>query len=275
MTEPVALTEADAPLIAAFTRVACPYDLLTTGSVRRSIFADPDPQLVLGSFDGGLEAVGAAIVREKRGWVKFLAVHPMSRRRNIGSDLLARLESFCRESGAATIEIGTCAPYYVVPGVDVRLMEAIALLNNAGYERTGEAFNLTAPLRDLAEPPLPVRRADARDLEKIMPWVTENFANWMNELERGVALGRCLVHEDLSFACYDVNRDGWFGPIATKPGHGGRGIGSATLLGALHAMRELGYEYADIAWAQAADFYGKAIGARVGRVFWCFRKRLY
>jgi GNAT superfamily N-acetyltransferase len=104
--------------------------------------------------------------------------------------------------------------------------------------------------------------------------VTEHFPNWIDELERGVALGHCVVHDDLGFACYDVNREEWFGPIATMPGHGGAGIGTATLLGALHNMRELGHERADIAWARAADFYAKAVGARVGRVFWWYRKSL-
>jgi GNAT superfamily N-acetyltransferase len=274
MTEPVRVSELDAPVIAAFTRVGCPYDLLSTGSVRRSIFADPDPQIVLGCYGAGLEGVGAGVIRGDSGWVKLLAVHPMSRRRGIGSLLLDRIESFCRENGARTIEMGTSAPYYVVPGVDVRLMEAIALLNGRGYEQCGEAFNLTVSLRDLPDPPLDVHLADELDLEAIRPWVNDHFPNWINELERGVALGRCLVHEGLGFACHDVNRDGWFGPIATKPGLEGAGIGSATLLGALHAMRNKGYERADIAWAQAADFYGKAVGARVSRVFWWYRKTL-
>jgi GNAT superfamily N-acetyltransferase len=274
MNEPIFVTAADAPQIAAFTRVACPYDLLTTVSVRRSIFADPDQQVVLALYDGGLEAVAAGVVRGERGWVKFLAVHPVCRRRGLGSLLIERIESFCREQGAKTIEIGTSAPYYVVPGVDVRLMEGIALLNQLGYEECGEAYNLTAPLYQLPDPQLPVRPADERDLEAIRPWVTEHFGHWIDELERGVALGHCVVHRDLGFACYDVNREEWFGPIATKPGHGASGIGSATLLGALHAMRELGHERADIAWATANDFYGKAVGARVGRVFWWYRKKL-
>ncbi len=268
------MTADDAPQIAAFTRVACPYDLLTTRSVVRSIFIDPDPQTVLAIYDGGLDAVAAGVVRGSRGWVKFLAVHPMSRGRGIGALLLDRVESFCRDQGASTIEIGTSAPYYVVPGVDVRLMEAIALLNRCGYEHRGEAFNLTVSLHNLPEPALPVRTAGTSDLEAIRPWVTEHFPQWIDELGRGVALGQCVVHEDLGFACYDVNREEWFGPIATKPGHGGAGVGTATLLGALHAMRLQGHERADIAWAMAADFYAKAVGARVGRVFWGYRKTL-
>ena len=268
------MTAADAPAIAAFTRVACPYDLLTTSSVVRSVFIDPDPQLVLAVYDGGLDAVGAGVVRGTRSWVKLLAVHPMSRRSGVGTMLLERIESFCRDKGAATIEIGTSAPYYVVPGVDVRLMEAIALLKTRGYQRCGEAFNLGVSLRNLPEPAMPVRHANADDLEAIRPWVAEHFPNWIDELQRGVALGHCVVHEDLGFACYDVNRESWFGPIATRPDSGRHGIGSATLLGALHAMHALGHERADIAWATAEEFYGKAVGARVDRVFWWYRKRL-
>lgn len=274
MNEPVALNAQDAPRIAAFTRVACPYDLLTTSSLERSVFADPDPQIVIAFDDGGLHGVGAAVVRGDRGWVKFLAVHPRSRRRGLGSALLDHLEAFCRMTGANTIEVGTSAPYYIVPGVDVRSMEAITLLHARGYERCGDAVNLTIGLRELSEPRLPVRVAEPADTTAIMRWVQTSFPQWVDEFERGARAGRCIVHDDLGFACYDVNRDGWFGPTATKPGHGRAGIGSSTLLGALRAMRERGHERADIAWAAALDFYAKAAGARVGRVFWWYRKAL-
>lgn len=274
MNDPVPLTEADAPQIAAFTRVACPYDLLTTTSVRRSIFADPDPQLAVALYDGGLDAAAVGVVRGRRGWVKFLAVHPVIRRSGIGSRLLSDIETFCGEHGAASIEVGTSAPYYVLPGIDVRSMEAAILLDRLGYERTDEAVNLSVSLRDLADPPLPVTRAGPQDMEALRPWVTEHFPHWINELERGVALGNCVVHQDLGFACWDVNREGWFGPIATQPAAGQAGIGTSTLLGALHAMRARGYERADIAWATALEFYAKAVGARIGRVFWSYRKAL-
>ncbi len=274
MNDLVPLTEADAPQIAAFTRVACPFDLLTTTSVRRSIFADPDPQFAVAVYDGGLEAAVVGVVRGRQGYVKFLAVHPMVRRTGMASRLLGGVEAFCRDQGATSVDVGTSAPYYVVPGIDVRSMEAAVLLNKRGYERTDEAVNLSVPLRDLAEPPLPVTRAGREELEAIRPWVAESFPHWINELERGVALGNCVVHGDLGFACWDVNREGWFGPIATRPGAGKGGIGTSTLLGALHSMRARGYERADIAWATALDFYAKAVGARIGRVFWSYRKPL-
>jgi hypothetical protein len=62
--------------------------------------------------------------------------------------------------------------------------------------------------------------------------------------------------------------------MATRPGHTGGGIGTATLLGALHAMGAAGHERAEIAWAAAIPFYAKAVDARVSRVFWGYRKDL-
>lgn len=274
MAEPVALGPKDAPALAAFSRVALPFDLLSTTSLRRSVFSDPDPQTVLGVVNGGLEGMAVGVVRGTHGWVKLLAVHPAARRRGIGAALLARIEDFCRDAGALAIDVGTSAPYYLVPGVDARCTEAVLLFEDAGYTRSGEAVNLTASLRDLDDPPLPVRAATPRDLEALGPWVDEHFPHWRNEVQRAVALGTCIVHRDLGFACYDVNREGWFGPIATRPDAGVAGVGTATLLGALHALRDRGHERVEIAWATALPFYAKTVGARVGRVFWWYRKTL-
>lgn len=263
-----------APEIAAFTRVAAPFDLLPSATVRRAVYADPDPQVVWGHYDGGLEAVCAAVVRGDRGFVKFLAVHPRVRGQGLGSALLARAEDFCRREGATSAEIGTSAPYYVVPGLDVRITEAVGLLEKAGYERSGEAVNLAVPLRDLPEPPLTVEIATDADLDALRDWVAEEHPGWLVELERAVALGTCVVHGDRGFCCFDVNRDGWVGPIATRSAHGGRGIGASVLLGALHGLAARGHERAEIAWAEALPFYAKTCGARVSRVFWGYRKPL-
>src|SRR5437588_13084428 len=95
-TEPIELDEAAAPQIAAFTRVACAYDLLSTTSVQRAVFADPGPQRVLGVYDGGLDAVALAVLRGGRGRAKSLAVHPRNRRPGTGTALRAQAESLCR-----------------------------------------------------------------------------------------------------------------------------------------------------------------------------------
>lgn len=273
--EPVELDAGRAAEIAAFTLHACEFDPLTADSVRRSIFEDPDPQLVLGVYEDGLEAVGAAVVRGSNGFVKFLAVHPRMRRRGVASALLERLEAFCAARGAASVSIGNSAPYYVVPGVDVRCTEAVCMMQARGFSRAGDAVNQSVRLsRDLPDPPLPVRVATERDHERIRAWLKTQHPNWLNEVARACALGTLVVHEDAGFAAYDVNREGWFGPMATKGGPGGRGVGTSTLLACLHAMRERGYERADIAWVGPIAFYMKVVGARINRVFWWYRKDL-
>jgi mycothiol synthase len=274
VNEPVPLILEDAPRIAAFTRVACPYDLLTTTSVERSIFADPGPQIVLGLYDGGLDAIGAAVMRGPVGFVKFLAVHPSVQRSGVGTELLEHLEAFCLDKGATEIHVGTSAPYYVIPGVDVRATEGVCFLETRGYHKIGDAVNLGVRLADLPDPPFPCHTATDEDLERLLPWVKEAHPNWIDELTRAVHLGTCVVYRDLGFACFDVNREGWFGPIATIASERAKGVGAATLLAALSAMRFRGHERAEIAWATALPFYMKTIGSRISRVFWMYRKKL-
>ncbi len=278
MVEPVVVGPEVASQIAAFTRVACPYDLLTTGSIARSIFNEPDPAITLAVYDPGLEAIASGVIRGERGFVKFLAVHPRARLRGIGTELVGRIEEFCRERGATSMEVGASAPFYVVPGVDVRLTEALCFFESRGYRRPpgkiGDAVNQGVRLAGLPEPALPCHTASPDDHARILPWVTEHYPNWIPELQRSVDRGTCVVHEELGFACYDVNRDGWFGPMATEPGDRSRGVGTATLLAALHRMRAHGYEHAEIAWSGPLLFYLKAVSARVSRVFWCYAKTL-
>jgi mycothiol synthase len=267
---------ADASQIAAFTRVACPFDLLSTASVERAIFYEPDdPLLVVGVFDGGLDAVAAAVVRGEQAWVKFLAVHPRVRLGGIGTALLARLEDFARSNGATSMQVGNSAPYFVVPGVDPRSTETVCFFQSRGYARAGDAVNQSVSLTSLPEPELACRTAGADELAAIMGWVREHYPFWIAELTRAVELQTCVVQDDLGFACYDVLRDGWFGPMATRPDlRGKRGVGSSTLLTALHRMRARGYEHADIVWSGPLLFYLKTVNARVNRVFWWFRKDL-
>jgi GNAT superfamily N-acetyltransferase len=255
--------------IAAFTRIACEFDPLSLRAVERAIFDDPASQLVCGVYDGGLEGVGVAVVRDGTGYVKLLAVHPRARRRGLGSALLGSAVGFCRDHGAAVVLAGVCAPWYVVPGVDVRATEAVCMLEADGWEHCGEAVNMSVALRGLPEPQLPIRTA-----EDVPSWVAEQYPQWLAEVSLAVTSGTCIAAGDDGFACYDVLREGWLGPMATRIDGQRRGIGTATLLGALHAMRERGYERADIAWVGPVAFYTRTVGARISRVFWWYRKPL-
>jgi GNAT superfamily N-acetyltransferase len=169
--------------------------------------------------------------------------------------------------------VGNAAPYYVSPGVDVRTTEGVCFYEARGYKRYGEAVDMSIRLAGLPEPSLPVRIAGKSDLERLLVWVEKYHANWIDELTRGVELESCVVHDDIGFACIDVNREGSFGPTATHPDARGTGVGTATLLGALNLMRSRGHEHATISWAAALPFYVKN-GALISRVYWWYRKEL-
>ena len=72
-------------------------------------------------------------------------------------------------------------------------------------------------------------------------------------------------------AVRDVLRDGWIGPVASRPDLVGRRAGRAPLLHALHALRAAGRDRAEIAWAGPVRPY-LAVGARPGRTFVVLRK---
>lgn len=270
--QPVDLSIETAAEVAAMSRVACPYDRLAASTVRLMVFDDADPQRVWGVYDAGLEAVMAAVVRRDRGFVKLLAVHPRMRRLGVGRMLLEGAERFCAERGATSVEIGTSAPRYVSPGVDVRLGEAACLLHANGYERWGETVNLGVALRGLPEPDKPAEPARPDDLAAISSW-TESEA-WIEEARIAMARESLYVIGDRGFAAVDPVR-AWFGPVAVHPSERGRGLGRSLLLSGLHALARAGHDHAQIVWAlEAHDFYVRAVGARVSRVFWWYRKSL-
>lgn len=120
-----------------------------------------------------------------------------------------------------------------------------------------------------------LRRALAPEKSIVRDWVLHNFsANWADECD--VAFGNhpasCLivttqsetgrVPEVLGFACYNSIFKGFFGPIGMGAPARGKGIGTALLLSALHAMWNEGFAYAIIGSGGGAEaFYKKNVGA--------------
>lgn len=114
------------------------------------------------------------------------------------------------------------------------------------------------------------RRAIAPERYLISNWVLEEFGTyWQSEVE--VAFGRTPVavwiaqrgNEILSFACYEATAKNFFGPTGTKESERGKGIGKILLIKALESMREMGYAYAIIGGVGPAEFYEKAVNAKL------------
>ena len=130
--------------------------------------------------------------------------------------------------------------------------------------------DLLVRLYDLPETvsrPLPadvtVRRAFAPERSAVIAWVGETFqARWSSECAIAfsghpiatfiaIRAGRLV-----GFASHDGVAKGFFGPTGVAEAERRQGIGEALLMTTLRGMREAGYAYAIIGWANV-DFYKK------------------
>ncbi len=134
----------------------------------------------------------------------------------------------------------------------------------------------------LAKQAIEIRRAHATEQDLVTDWTRQHFSEtWGRECR--VAIQRypasCYLAVEkrrppaegnpyaqppellLGFACYNVAALGLFGPTGVREDYRGRGIGTALLLAALHAMKAEGYAYAAIGWAGPTGFYAKTVGA--------------
>ena len=115
-----------------------------------------------------------------------------------------------------------------------------------------------------------VRRAQPWELTQVREFVTDNFKQaWADEISVGFARQPVTVFVALregrlvGFAAYECTRRNFFGPTGVLERERGRGVGRALLLAALGGLRELGYAYAVIGGVGPADFYERAVGARL------------
>jgi predicted N-acetyltransferase YhbS len=115
-----------------------------------------------------------------------------------------------------------------------------------------------------------VRRARPWELGPVREFVAENFKqSWADEITGGLARQPVTVFVALregrlvGFAGYECTRKNFFGPTGVAESERGRGVGRALLVASLWGLRELGYAYAVIGGVGPAEFYERAVGARL------------
>ncbi|MEU6716636.1 GNAT family N-acetyltransferase [Nonomuraea sp. NPDC046802] len=218
------------------------------------------------------------------GHVDLLAVHPSAQGRGQGRALVRAAEEWLRAQGARQARFAGNPPCYAWPGIDVRYTAAACLAENLGYERYQVAWNMTADLgadlsvtADLAR----LEQAGVRvvaagaEREPVAVFVREHWNdNWAWEAAN--ASGLHYAERDgqiLGFAAWGA-RPGWFGPTGTAPQARGLGVGRVLLRRCLADLRASGQDDAEIGWVGPLRFYSRAVGARVERVFWLYRREL-
>jgi ribosomal protein S18 acetylase RimI-like enzyme len=115
-----------------------------------------------------------------------------------------------------------------------------------------------------------IRRPIAPERSLVIDWVKSHFnSRWADEVRLAFA-GQpitCFVAQSnndnnlVGFACYHTTFKGFFGPTGVAEDMRGKGIGTALLLHALHAIRNDGFAYAVIGQASSDKFYQKTVGA--------------
>jgi mycothiol synthase len=245
------------------------------GDLSRTLFGGDTPAVVRGDPEIG---VVATVVRGGRGHIRLLVVAPEHRRQGVGSALLATAEEDLRAAGADDVRTGADAPDYLWPGVDVREVGLLSLLERRGFWKDDANFNMSVDLAAIPEDPGGWIGPDEVGADELRAWLRAHYPNWEAEalpaLERGVLVASRDESGLTGYAAWDVNRRGWFGPTGVRPDVRGRGLGTPLLLAALHQMRASGLSTADIAWVGPIGFYAGAVGATINRVFFVFRKKL-
>ncbi|HKG15241.1 MAG TPA: GNAT family N-acetyltransferase [Pyrinomonadaceae bacterium] len=128
----------------------------------------------------------------------------------------------------------------------------------------------TSALEALKAEGVVVRRAQPWELGPVRKFVAENFKqSWADEISGGLVRQPVTVFVALrggrliGFAAYECTRKDFFGPTGVLEQERGRGVGRALLLASLWGLRELGYAYAVIGGVGPAEFYERAVGARL------------
>jgi predicted N-acetyltransferase YhbS len=125
-------------------------------------------------------------------------------------------------------------------------------------------------LEELRGRGLSVRRARPWELTPVREFVAGQFSQaWADEISGGLVSRPATVFVALrggtlvGFAAYECTRRNFFGPAGVVEAERGRGVGRALLLASLRGLRELGYAYAIIGGVGPAEFYERAVGARL------------
>ena len=229
------------------------------------------PVTLLAEVNGEPEGV---VTADARG-VRILAVRRSSRRKGVGTELLARIEERARAQRRPSVEVYSGAGNYFLPGVPADDAGTLAFFERRGYFRGDGAVNLVARLDSISyahdEAEARVERATAATLDEIVAFIRNHFGVlWAFEASRAMRndpptlfAGRAPTGEVAGFAAHEANNRGlgFFGPAGVDPSLRKIGLGRELLLASLGDLRRLGYREAVISWAASEAFYARVCGA--------------
>ncbi|GGL02711.1 hypothetical protein Sme01_19650 [Sphaerisporangium melleum] len=284
---------ADLPVLGELARDALVHDAGEAAALVSRLAAPPQERVWTALTTAGLDGVVFASLSATgdAGHVDLLAVHPAAQGRGLGRDLLRAAEDWLRDQGAREVRLAGNPPCYAWPGIDVRYTPAVCLAESLGYERYRAAFNMTADLpaaagdrgdgeerqerERLAAAGVTLHAAPPGERAEVAAFARRVWnGNWAWEAEQ--ATGCHYASRDgeiIGFAAWG-SRPAWFGPMGTAEAARGLGVGRVLLRRCLAEQAAAGLTSVQIGWVAPIRFYARAVGARVERVFWLYRRDL-
>jgi len=296
--EPV--TTSDLNSLTSLLKRNLTYEDINEALVREKVVDDQDfdPQktlkvLIDGKLVGFMQGVARKFKDKRIGYIKLFATEKEYRRQGIASKLLEIIEGKLVEDNVSEIRILESVYNYLQPGLDPRYTEAYVFVKKRGYEEFEETSNLAVELvgrnfstkeeeEKLRHQGVEIKRAAPEDKQKTLEFVDEFFDGWQTEVRTSFNNNPISLHiakkdnKVIAFSAYDANNfnTGWFGPMGTRPDFRNLGLGGILLKRCLNDMKEQGHKRSIIPWVGPIVFYYDAVGAKVDRIFWRFRKEV-
>lgn len=239
------------------------------------LFAPDQPAIVRGDPKVG---VVATVTCDDGAHIRLLVVDPAARGRGHGHELVQAAHADARAEGHTTITVGADAPYFLWPGIPSTETALLCLFERHRYARAEANFDMTIDLGALPDDPGGHALARSSERDELDAFLTEHWSNWRPETLRALDKGNLVITRDAdgrisSFCAFEVNRDGFLGPVAARPDLIGKGAASPALLGALHELRARGRASVAVTWVGPIPPYAR-FGGRVSNVYFVYRKGL-
>ena len=306
MYEIINLDESLIPSVTSLINSVYIYDSITTWSLTRATFLDPNfgPSLSLVAVEDG-NPIGVAIaatrnkepkelITHEHAWLKVLAVTPEHLETGLGDKLLTQVEDDLRAKGYQDVRATDFAGWHLFPGINIRSEGVLSFLMKRGYERVSEAVDYVVDLAGFEIPEMVVdlqdkfkqsgftiRIPDAIEKEGIMSWVLEIFGPvWSYETVmsfRHKPPGVVIAEQDgeiVGFAGFGSLELEWFGPLGVVEDPKYEGLSTVLLYRALWEMKLRGQRTAVIPWASHLFFYSQLPNINKIKHYWILSKKL-
>jgi predicted N-acetyltransferase YhbS len=306
MYEIVNLDESLIPSVTSLINSVYIYDSITTWSLTRATFLDPnfEPPLSLVAVEDG-NPIGVAIaatrnkepkelITHEHAWLKVLAVTPEHLETGLGDKLLAQIEDELRTKGYQDVRATDFAGWHLFPGINIRSENILSFLTKKDYEKVSEAVDYVVDLSGFEIPEMvldlqdkfkqsgfAIRIPDNIEKERVMSWVLEIFGPvWSYETVmsfRHKPPGVVIAEQDgeiVGFAGFGSLELEWFGPLGVIEDPKYEGLSTILLYRALWEMKLRGQRTAVIPWASHLFFYSQLPNINKIKQYWILSKKL-